>query len=118
VRVGYEILKALGLRKRGLDLHVCPTCGRTEIDLASIADAVRRELADWAEPVSVALMGCVVNGPGEVKHTDVGLVGGAGVGAIYVRGERVDQGIPESQLAERVVETVRAFVAEGGLHDG
>jgi len=116
VRVAYEILKSLGLRRRGVDLHVCPTCGRTKIDLASIAEAVRRELADLVEPISVALMGCVVNGLGEVRHADVGLVGGSGCGAIYVRGERVEDGVPEERLVEHVIEAVRGFIAEGDAH--
>ncbi len=117
VRVTYEILKSLGLRARGLDLHVCPTCGRTQIDLAKIAEVVRRDLADLVEPVSLALMGCVVNGLGEVRHTDVCLVGGSQSGSIYIHGERVDREIPEDLLAERVVEAVRTFVAEGGANE-
>jgi (E)-4-hydroxy-3-methylbut-2-enyl-diphosphate synthase len=116
VRVAFEILRSLHLRKRGLDLHVCPTCGRTKIDLASIADDVRNRLADWVEPVSVALMGCVVNGLGEVRHADIGLVGGAGTGMIYVRGRRVESDVPEARLAERVVQAVKAFDPEESAH--
>ena len=116
VRVAYEILKSLGLRKRGLDLHVCPTCGRTRIDLARIADDVRRQLADWTCPVSVALMGCVVNGLGEVRHADVGMVGGPGNGSIYIRGRRVESDVPENRLADRVIEAIRAFPDEEASH--
>jgi len=116
VRVGYEILKSLGLRKRGLDLHVCPTCGRTKIDLARVADDVRSRMADWAAPISVALMGCVVNGLGEVRHADVGLVGGAGSGSIYVRGHLTESNVPEAQLAERVEDAIRTFTAEENAH--
>jgi (E)-4-hydroxy-3-methylbut-2-enyl-diphosphate synthase len=112
VRVAYEILKSLGLRKRGLDLHVCPTCGRTQIDLAAIADTVRTELRDLQTPVSVALMGCVVNGLGEVQHVEVGLVGGPGQGAIFVRGERVEERVPETELAGRVIEHIRRIARE------
>jgi len=107
VRVAYEILRALGLRSRGVDLHVCPTCGRTGIDLVSVADQVRRELADIVEPITVALMGCVVNGIGEVREAEVGLVGGEGQGTVYVDGKPVLVSVPENQLAEQIVRTVR-----------
>jgi len=117
VRVAYEILKSLGLRTRGLDLHICPTCGRTHVNLTRIAEVVRRDLADLVEPVSLALMGCVVNGLGEVRHADVCLVGGPQSGSIYILGERVDREIPEDLLAERVVEAVRTFVAEGAANE-
>lgn len=111
VRVAYEILRSLGLRSRGIDLHVCPTCGRTGIDLITVADKVRRELADVVEPISVTLMGCVVNGLGEVREADVGLVAGHRAGTIYVEGTPVLVSIPEEQLAEEIVRTVR-----GTLH--
>jgi (E)-4-hydroxy-3-methylbut-2-enyl-diphosphate synthase len=114
VRVAYEILKSLGLRARGLDLHVCPTCGRTQIDLAAIADAVRRALADLVPPVSVALMGCVVNGIGEMRHADVGLVGGAHVVSLYVRGECISRDIPEDRAAEHVIAAVLSVMEEKG----
>ncbi|MDD5220270.1 MAG: flavodoxin-dependent (E)-4-hydroxy-3-methylbut-2-enyl-diphosphate synthase [Candidatus Bipolaricaulis sp.] len=118
VRAAYEILRSLGLRQRGVDLHVCPTCGRTGIDLARIADEVRRALADVVLPVKVALMGCVVNGLGEVKGADVGLVGSRGQGTIYVGGEPTATAVPEDHLVDEVAATVRTFVArrvrEGG----
>ncbi len=107
VRVAYEILRALHLRERGIAYHVCPTCGRTGIDLVGIAQAVRAELADVATPLSVALMGCVVNGPGEAAQADVGLVGGRGSGTLYVHGKIVAKGIPEAELAAQVVHLVR-----------
>ena len=112
VRVAYEILRALGLRYRGIDLHSCPTCGRTAIDLEAIVHRVRSELADVAESLSVALMGCVVNGPGEAREADVGLVGGPGQGTIYVRGEPIGPPIPEDRLAAEVVRAVRNVLAE------
>jgi (E)-4-hydroxy-3-methylbut-2-enyl-diphosphate synthase len=112
VRVGYEILKSLHLRTRGLDLHVCPTCGRTQIDLNHIAEAVRVQLADLVEPVTVALMGCIVNGPGEVRHAEVGLVGGQHCGTVYVEGEPTERNVPEGQLPDSIVAAVRAFVAK------
>jgi len=110
VRAAYEILRSLGLRFRGLDLHVCPTCGRTGIDLAAIAGEVRDALADMAEPIKVALMGCVVNGLGEVKEAEVGLVGGKGQGSIYVSGKLVGAAVPEDRLAEETVRAVREVV--------
>jgi len=110
VRVAYEILRALGLRYRGIDLRVCPTCGRTAIDLETIAKQVRAELRDVAESVSIALMGCVVNGPGEAREADVGLVGGPGQGTIYVRGEPIGPPLPEERLAAEVVRVTRDLI--------
>ena len=110
VRVAYEILRALGLRDRGIDLHVCPTCGRTGVDLVSVADQVRRELADVIEPLKVVLMGCVVNGLGEVKEADVGLVGSREQGTIYVDGEPILVSVPEDQLAEEIVRAARGYL--------
>jgi (E)-4-hydroxy-3-methylbut-2-enyl-diphosphate synthase len=110
VRVAYEILRALGLRSRGIDLHVCPTCGRTGIDLVTVADRVRRELADVVDPVTVALMGCVVNGLGEVQEADVGLVGSQEQGTIYVEGKPVLVSVPEDRLAEEIVRAVRGHL--------
>ena len=106
VRVAYEILRTLGLRKRGITYRVCPTCGRTSIDLARVAREVQERLVDVVEPLTVALMGCVVNGLGEVKEADVGLVGGKGVGTIYVFGEAVRRAVPEDELAEQIVQVV------------
>jgi (E)-4-hydroxy-3-methylbut-2-enyl-diphosphate synthase len=118
VRTAYEILKSLGLRRRGVDLHVCPTCGRTGIDLAAIAEQVRQELMDWPSPVSVALMGCIVNGLGEVRHADIGLIGGEGVGSLYVRGTCVEPNLPQRVLAERIVQAVQSLaVAEVSRDD-
>ncbi len=118
VRVAYEILRALGLRSRGIDLRVCPTCGRTAIDLEAIAVQVRRELGDVAESLSIALMGCVVNGPGEAREADVGLVGAPGQGTIYVRGKPIGPAIPEKDLAAAVVRVAREVLASGGRQPG
>jgi (E)-4-hydroxy-3-methylbut-2-enyl-diphosphate synthase len=107
VRAGYTILQALGLRRRGVDFHVCPTCGRTGIDLAAIAERVRAEVADVAEPIVVALMGCVVNGLGEVKEADVGLVGADGRGTVYVASEAIRVGVLEADLADEIVAAIR-----------
>jgi (E)-4-hydroxy-3-methylbut-2-enyl-diphosphate synthase len=115
VRVAYEILRALGLRFRGIDFRVCPTCGRTAIDLESIALRVRQALADVSESLTVAMMGCVVNGPGEAREADVGLVGGPGQGTIYVHGEPIGAAVPEDRLADEVVRTVRGLLEESGI---
>ncbi len=112
VRVAYEILRALGLRSRGIDLRVCPTCGRTGIDLEAIAVEVRRQLGDVAESLSIALMGCVVNGPGEVREADIGLVGAPGQGTVYLHGEPVGPALPEEELAAEVVRVARELLAE------
>jgi len=106
VRVAYEILRSLRLCQRGITYRVCPTCGRTRIDLATIAQRVQEGLADVEEPLTVALMGCVVNGIGEAGEADVGFVGGDGNGTIYVAGEPVHHGVPEEELATRIVQTV------------
>ncbi len=105
VRVGYEILKALGLRKRGIELISCPTCGRTEIDLVRIATEVEERLRDFPAPLKVAVMGCVVNGPGEARHADVGIAGGKGGGLLFRRGEIIRR-VPEEKLVEELVREV------------
>ena len=114
VLAAYEILRSLGLRQRGILYRVCPTCGRTKIGLVTIAQQVRKALADVTEPLTVALMGCVVNGLGEAKEADVGLLGGDGVGTIYVHGEPVHRGVPERELIAKVVTAVRKVEAERG----
>jgi len=117
IRAAYEILRALGLRARGIDLHVCPTCGRTGIPLIRIADRVRRELADVTEPIKVALMGCNVNGIGEVREADFGLVGGQKNGTIYVDGKPELIGVPEDRLAEEMVRIIRGHLRKGRRTD-
>lgn len=107
VRVAYEILRSLRLRQRGITYRVCPTCGRTRIDLAAIAKTIQQELNDVVEPLTLALMGCVVNGLGEAREADVGLVGGDGNGTIYVAGEPVHHAVPEKTLATQIVQAVR-----------
>jgi len=118
VRVAYEILRSLGLRRRGIEWRVCPTCGRTGIDLAAIAARVRADLDDVVEPIIVALMGCVVNGLGEVREADVGLLGAAGRGTITVDGEPVAQDIPEDLLPSAVVGAVRDVLLRRGGSSG
>ncbi len=117
VRVAYEILSALHLRQRGIIYRVCPTCGRTHIDLFKIANEVQHRLSDVTEPIVVALMGCIVNGIGEARDADVGLFGGERNGTISISGQFVKRAIPEERLADEFVDTVRAYLKERGRRD-
>jgi (E)-4-hydroxy-3-methylbut-2-enyl-diphosphate synthase len=117
VRAAYAILRSLGLRSRGITWRVCPTCGRTRIDLAALAERLQTGLADLMDPLTVALMGCSVNGLGEVREADVGVVGGEGRGAVYVGGAPVHHAVPEAELPAIVEATVR-FVAAERRRDG
>jgi len=99
VRVGFEILKALGLRQKGPEIISCPTCGRCNIDLFNIAETVEKALLTVDTPITVAIMGCVVNGPGEAKEADIGITGGDGVGILFRKGKLVKK-FPQEQLVE------------------
>ena len=112
VRAGYEILKSLGLRSYGPTIISCPTCGRCQIDLVSIAREVEAQLADIKEPLTVAVMGCIVNGPGEAREADIGIAGGQGKGILFKKGVRV-RNIPEQRLVEELVNEVRMMVSTG-----
>ncbi|OPY59076.1 MAG: 4-hydroxy-3-methylbut-2-en-1-yl diphosphate synthase [Pelotomaculum sp. PtaU1.Bin035] len=105
VRVGYDILKALGIRKRGVELISCPTCGRTQIELIKIAEEVEERLQFLDKPLKVAVMGCVVNGPGEAREADVGIAGGKGAGLIFRKG-KVIRKVPEEKLVEELLKEV------------
>ncbi len=87
VRVGFELLRALKIRERGPELISCPTCGRTRIDLFGLAEKVERYVQTMEKPLKVAVMGCVVNGPGEAREADIGVAGGNGVGIIFKKGK-------------------------------
>ena len=100
-----KILKAVGLRKDGPELIACPTCGRTQIDLIPMAHRVEELLRGVDKPITVAVMGCVVNGPGEARHADVGIAGGKGEGVLFLHGEIVDK-VPEDQLIPRLMELI------------
>jgi (E)-4-hydroxy-3-methylbut-2-enyl-diphosphate synthase len=89
VRVGYAILRALNIRKRGVEIISCPTCGRCEVDLTRLVGKVERSVGKISTPLTVAIMGCVVNGPGEAKEADIGIAGGKGAGVLFKRGEMV-----------------------------
>ena len=112
VHVAYEILKTLGLRQRGIIYRICPTCGRTKIDLSQIAAQIQHQLADITEPLVIALMGCVVNGLGEVQEAAVGLVGGEGKGTIYVDGKCIKRAVPEEELVREMVKTAHSYLAK------
>jgi (E)-4-hydroxy-3-methylbut-2-enyl-diphosphate synthase len=108
IRVGKEILKGLGLRKGGVTITSCPTCGRTEVDLIRLAREVEEALLDVKKDIRVAVMGCVVNGPGEAREADLAIVGGKGVGLIVRRGEILRK-VAEADLLGEFLEEVRAF---------
>jgi (E)-4-hydroxy-3-methylbut-2-enyl-diphosphate synthase len=104
VFVAYEILKSLGLRQRGPTLVSCPSCGRAEVDIIALAEAVSKRLEKISKPVKVAVMGCVVNGPGEAKDADVGIACGKGKGAIFRKGEVVNTASEENFLEALMAE--------------
>ncbi|MBP1763662.1 MAG: 4-hydroxy-3-methylbut-2-en-yl diphosphate synthase [Firmicutes bacterium] len=97
VKVGNQILKALGLKEYGPTIISCPTCGRCNIDLPALANEVEKRLATIRKPIKVAVMGCVVNGPGEAREADIGIAGGKGEGLLFRKGEIVCK-VPESEL--------------------
>ena len=105
VRVGYEILKALEIRKIGPDIISCPTCGRCEIDLFSILEQVEKALLTRKQNFKIAIMGCVVNGPGEAKEADVGIAGGRGFGILFKKGDVVRK-VPEDGLVAALLEEI------------
>lgn len=102
VLVGINILKSLGLRKQGIDFISCPTCGRTQIDLISIANEVEQKLSKIDKPIKVAVMGCAVNGPGEAKEADIGIAGGCGEALLFKKGKIIRK-IPENQVIEELL---------------
>jgi (E)-4-hydroxy-3-methylbut-2-enyl-diphosphate synthase len=108
VRAGFEILQALGIRRRGPEIVACPTCGRTRIDLFGIVERVEKALANCEVPVKIAIMGCVVNGPGEAREADIGIAGGEGVGVLFRKG-RVVRKFAEEQLVEVLLREVARF---------
>lgn len=106
VEVAWEILKSLGLRKRGPTFVVCPTCGRTGIDIPRIAAEVKRKLSALEKPLTIAIMGCPVNGLGEAERADFAILGGKGFGTIYAHGEVLLPKVPEERLVEELVRVV------------
>jgi (E)-4-hydroxy-3-methylbut-2-enyl-diphosphate synthase len=111
IKAAYEILRALKLRERGVEVISCPTCGRCEIDIIGLTHEVEKRLLTVKTPLKVAIMGCVVNGPGEAKEADVGIAGGRGQGILFKKGEIV-QKIPEEKLMARLLEEISLMVGE------
>lgn len=107
VKVGWEILKSLGMRRRGVEIISCPTCGRTEIDLVGLAEAVEDQLKNIKAEIHVAVMGCVVNGPGEAREADYGIAGGTGQGIIFKKGKVVKKA-PEAELLQTFMDILKA----------
>ena len=103
VRVGYEILKALNIRRRGPEIISCPTCGRCRIDLFGIVEQVEKALENCRIPIKIAIMGCVVNGPGEAREADIGIAGGDGIGILFKKG-RVVEKFPQEKLVHVLME--------------
>jgi (E)-4-hydroxy-3-methylbut-2-enyl-diphosphate synthase len=110
VKVAYEILRALELRHRGIEIISCPTCGRCEIDLVGLAEEVENALSHITTPLTVAIMGCVVNGPGEAREADVGIAGGRGQGTLFKKGKVIKK-VPEPDLAKELVQEVKRMVS-------
>ncbi len=106
VKAGYMILKSLGLRKRGINFISCPTCGRTQIDLINLAKTVEKRLENFDKNLTIAVMGCAVNGPGEAKHADYGIAGGIKEGYIFKKGEIIKR-LPEEKLVDEFVNLIQ-----------
>lgn len=111
VFVAYEILKSLELRQKGATMVACPTCGRVEVDLFSIANKVDEYLRDVKEPIKVAVMGCVVNGPGEARDADIGLAAGKGKGIIFRKGEIIRR-VDEADMFDALKEEIDSLIRE------
>ncbi len=109
VKVAYNILKALGLRQRGVEIISCPTCGRCQIDLFKLVEKIENDLAQITTPIKIAIMGCVVNGPGEAREADIGIAGGHGQGTLFKKGKLVKK-VPESDLARVLIQEVKKMV--------
>jgi (E)-4-hydroxy-3-methylbut-2-enyl-diphosphate synthase len=111
VRVGYAILRALDIRKRGVEIISCPTCGRCEIDLTRLVEMVERGVKKISVPLTVAIMGCVVNGPGEAREADIGIAGGKGVGVLFKKGEVVRK-LKEKDFAPALLNEIYEMTKE------
>jgi (E)-4-hydroxy-3-methylbut-2-enyl-diphosphate synthase len=105
VRVAYEILKSLGLREKGANIISCPTCGRCEINIRGLASRVENRLKDIHKPITVAVMGCVVNGPGEAREADIGIAGGKGFGLLFKKG-KVLKRVQEDELLDVLMKEI------------
>jgi (E)-4-hydroxy-3-methylbut-2-enyl-diphosphate synthase len=107
------LLEVLGLRERkGLDLIACPSCGRAEVDVIKVANEAQTALEALNLPIQVAVMGCVVNGPGEARHADLGIAAGKKRGHLFIQGQII-RVVPEDEMVEALVEEAKKIVAEG-----
>ncbi|WP_311257571.1 flavodoxin-dependent (E)-4-hydroxy-3-methylbut-2-enyl-diphosphate synthase [Microbacterium sp. WCS2018Hpa-9] len=113
VKVGHQILQSLNLRERKLEIVSCPSCGRAQVDVYSLAENVTEGLKDMTVPLRVAVMGCVVNGPGEAREADLGVASGNGKGQIFVKGEVVKT-VPEADIVATLIEEANRIAAEMG----
>ena len=113
IKVGTEILQSLNLRPRKLEIVSCPSCGRAQVDVYKLADEVTAGLEGMSVPLRVAVMGCVVNGPGEAREADLGVASGNGKGQIFVKGE-VIKTVPEAQIVETLIEEAMRIAEEMG----
>jgi len=111
VRVGFEILKSLELRHRGVNVIACPTCGRVEIDVVRMANELEKRLGHITKPLNVSVLGCVVNGIGEGKEADIGIAGGQGMGILFKKGKLVKK-VPSEELVDLLVEEVERMALE------
>ena len=111
VRVGFEILKALGIRQHGPEIISCPTCGRCGIDLFSVVEQVEKALLTRPVPIKLAIMGCVVNGPGEAREADLGIAGGHGKGILFKNG-KVIRKVPQKQMVKVLLEEIDVWERE------
>jgi len=113
VKVGTQILESLNLRPRSLEIVSCPSCGRAQVDVYTLANEVSAGLEGMEVPLRVAVMGCVVNGPGEAREADLGVASGNGKGQIFVKGE-VIKTVPEAQIVETLIEEAMRIAQERG----
>jgi (E)-4-hydroxy-3-methylbut-2-enyl-diphosphate synthase len=111
VKVGFEILKSLELRHRGVNVIACPTCGRVEIDVVKMANELEHRLGHIKNPITVSVLGCVVNGIGEGKEADIGIAGGQGVGIVFKKGKLYKR-VPSEELMDTLIEEVEAMAKE------
>ena len=111
VKVGIQILESLNLKQRGLEIVSCPSCGRAQVDVYTLAEQVTEGLKDFEVPLRVAVMGCVVNGPGEAREADLGVASGNGKGQIFVKGE-VIKTVPEAEIVATLLEEAHKLAAE------
>ena len=117
IKVGTKLLECMGLRERTLEIVSCPSCGRAQVDVWTLAEEVTEGLKDLKVPLRVAVMGCVVNGPGEAREADLGVASGNGKGQIFIRGEVVET-VPEDRIVETLIRMANALAEEMGLEEG